>query len=343
MKTIPILAFIAAALILPAHAQQGPASSSSPGDSTGAASTSAARDALKQQEGDTDQTALLKQTLTAVDKQYSLLKRDKLQVTYDLSYTYIGQERINADLSTGTLTLFNIENDSSHTITNTLTFDYGVRDNLTGSLILPVISRYSENPAFDGLSHSLGDIGLGGRWQPFETRRGEPSMSLTGTVRLPTGRSPFKVNANEGIATGSGVTSFSGGVNFNHIVDPVALFGSVNFTYSLAATHLSQVRGNRVLTRVEPGTSFGFGLGFAYALSYGISTSVSVQESISAASELRFADGSTFKTRTQTAGVLNFGLGYRVSPKTTLNITAGIGLTENSPNFTLGLTMPLAF
>lgn len=333
MKIHPLLGLIAAALMLPAHAQQ----------SGNGSSTSAARDALKQQEGDTDQTTLLKQTLTAVDKQYSLIKRGKIQATYDFSYSYVGQEIINADITSGQLTLFNIENDSAHSVTNTLSVDYGVRDNLTASLSLPFVSKYSENPSYDGLSHSIGDIGMGARWQPFETRRGQPSMTVTSNLRLPTGKSPFKVDAGQDLATGAGVPSLSAGLNVNHIVDPVALFGSFSLTYSGDAKDLSQIRNGRVLTRVEPGAAFGFGLGFAYALSYGISTSVSIQESIARGTRLHFADGTTAKTKTQTSGMLNLGLGYRISPKTTINITAGIGLTNDSPDFTLGVSVPLSF
>ena len=341
MKIRTLFVLIAAALSLPAFAQQAASSPTSPSATT--SGTAAARDALKKQEGDTDQTTLLKQTLTAVDKQYSLIRRGTVQTTYDFNYSYVGQERINADISTGQLTLFNIENDSSHSITNTLSVDYGLFDNLTTSVSLPLVSKYSDNPAFTGTSHSVGDINLGFRWQPWEAHRGRPSATFSGGIKLPTGRSPFKVDANEGLATGSGVTTLTGGMNINHIVDPVALFGSFNVSYSLAAKDLYQVRGNQILTRVDPGASIGFGIGFAYALSYGISTSVSIQESISARSKLRFADGRTVKTRTQTAGILNLGLGYRVSPKTTINITAGIGLTDDSPNFSLGLTMPLSF
>jgi hypothetical protein len=336
MNIRPLLGLVALALTAPAFAQQ-----TNPGE--GGGSTAAARDALKQQAGDTDQTTLLKQTLNAVDKQYSMIRRGKVQTTYDLTYSYIGQEKINADISSGQLTLFNIENDNSHTVTNTLSVDYGVQDNITANVSLPLISRYTQNDAFDGLSHSLGDIGLGARWQPMETQRGRPNFNLSGSVRLPTGRSPFKVDSRRGLATGSGVTSFSGGINFNHIVDPVALFGSINAGYSLPAKHLSQQRNGSVLTRVDPGASIGLGFGFAYALSYNISTSFSIQETLSAGSKLYFADGRTVKTKLQTAGILNFGLGYRISPKTTINFTAGIGLTDDVPNFTLGISMPLNF
>jgi hypothetical protein len=139
MKIRLLPGFIAALFTFPVLAQQNPATPEGN-------STAAARDALKKQEGDTDQTTLLKQTLTAVDKQYSLIKRGTLQATYELGYTYIGQEKINADISSGQLTLFNIENDSSHAITNTLSLDYGLRDNLTGSLTLPEPPRLLRRP-----------------------------------------------------------------------------------------------------------------------------------------------------------------------------------------------------
>lgn len=118
-----------------------------------APSGDAARDALGKQEGDVDQAALLKQTLTASDKQYSLLKKGKLAATYDLTYTYTGQQQIDAKFTDNTLTLFKIENTRSHTITNTFSVDYGLRDNLTGNVSLPIVSKYSESTTFSGLSH----------------------------------------------------------------------------------------------------------------------------------------------------------------------------------------------
>ncbi len=326
-------------MALPAAAQQTgtPATSSAP------ASADAARDALAKKEGEGDQSALLKQTLTAVDKQYSLIRRNQLSVTYDLSYAYVGEERIVTDLANGGTTLFNIENTSSHTVTNTFSADYGLLDNLTGNVTLPLISRYSDNNLSNGLSNSLGDLSLGARWQPFEARRDTPNVTVTTNARLPTGRSPFKIIAGSGEATGSGVGAFSAGLNVNKIVDPVALFGSLNFTASLPAKNLWQVNGSRILTRVQPGSAVGFGMGFAYALSYGISTTISFQEAISAGSKLRFADGLEAKTHMQTSSILNMGLGYRVSPKTTVNVSVGIGLTPDSPQFTLGVNLPLNF
>jgi hypothetical protein len=68
------------------------------------ATADAARDALAKKEGEGDQSALLKQTLTAVDKQYTLIRRNQLALTYDVSYSYVGEDRIVTDIANGSAT-----------------------------------------------------------------------------------------------------------------------------------------------------------------------------------------------------------------------------------------------
>lgn len=305
----------------------------------------AVRNALGKQEGDVDQSDLLKETLTSKDKQYSLLKRGKVAATYDLTYTYVGQQQIDAQFNSdnNTLTLFKINNTRSHSFTHTIAVDYGLLNNLTGNFSAALVDRYSESSSFSGLSHSIGDMTVGARWQPFELERDAPTITASGTVRLPTGRSPYRTDATKDLATGSGTTAFTGGLNFSKVVDPVALFGSANFTYSLAASHLKQYRSGKTLTEVQPGPSFGYGVGFAYALSYDISVNFALQHSISWASTLRFDDGTTYRTSLQNSAVMNYGMGIRFSPTFTMNVTLGVGLTSDSPDFTLGVNVPLNF
>ena len=307
----------------------------------------AAREALKTQEGDVSQAKLLKETLTAADKQYSLLKTGQIQVTYDLNYAYAGTESINAKFTDSTLTLFDIQSTRAHTITNTASLDYGVLDNLTANVAMPLVSRYSQTNSMSGLSNGLGDLNLGVRYQPLELSRGGPSLTTSATLRLPTGRSPYTTIVGQNLATGGGNAALTLGVNLSKVMDPVALFGSINTTFNAPARNLSQQRDGLTLTEVRPGTGIGFGVGFAYALSYAVSTTFSFQESVQGRTQLSLRDSagatSTRKTSMQTSGTFNFGLGLRVSPKTTVNFTAGIGLTPDSPNFTLGMNMPLSF
>jgi hypothetical protein len=303
----------------------------------------AARAALGKQEGDVDQAKLLKETLTASDKQYSLLRQGKWAATYDLTYTYTGQQQIDAKFTDSTLTLFKIENTRAHTITNTVSVDYGYRDNLTTNVTLPLVSKYSESSSFSGMSHGLGDVQVGARWQPFEMRRDAASFTTSASVRLPTGRSPYRSIDGQNLSTGSGTAGLTLGINSSKIIDPIALFGSVSLGLSLPARNLSQVRDGVTLVAVHPGPSLTFGGGFAYALSYDVSTTMSLQESFSFPSKLVFADGNSSRTSMQTSGMFNMGLGVRTSPQRTINMNLGIGLTSDSPDFTLGMNMPLSF
>jgi hypothetical protein len=337
--------FAAAALAQPDT--DAPAAPVAPADAPAtppANDTNSAREALKKKEGDVDQATLLKETLTSTEKQYSLLKAGKLQTTYDLSYTYIGSQNFIVNFADGALTQFQLENVRSHSVVNTLTVDYGLFDNVTGTFTLPLVSKFTQTDKFTGLTEDFGDLSFGARWQPFALKRDGPTISVSGSLKLPTGRSPFKTVQGHDLATGQGYTSGTIGLNVSKIVDPAALFGSVNLTLADAANHLNDADASgHTLVGVKPGPSFGFGGGFAYSLSYDLSTTVSFQETLSFPSHLVFIDGTTGKTSQQVSGVLSMGLGVRTSPKTTVNVNLGVGITSDSPDFTLGMNMPLNF
>lgn len=328
-------------------ASQAQSTATSPASTT-PPSSAAARDALAKKEGDVDQTKLLKDTLSASDKQYSLLKKGKFASTYDLSYSYIGQQTIDVSFSdSGAISNFALTNTRGHTITNTVSADYGVLDNLTANLTVPLVSRYSQSESFSGLSNAFGDIALGLRYQPFALRRDLPSLTTTASLRLPTGRSPFETIQSQGLGTGAGYPSLTLGLNSSKIIDPVALFGSFNVGVGAPATGLNQRRSTRTLTEVRPGPTVGFGLGFAYALSYSISTSLSFQEQISGRSRLKLKNDddsiTNARTTSQTSATLTLGLGVRVAPQTTVNFSVGMGLSTDTPDFSFGMNIPLQF
>ncbi len=333
----PLLRAIASAAALLLFSAAAAAQSATP---------EAARDALAKKEGDVAQAKVLKETLSAADRQYSLVKEGKRAITYDLTYSYIGQQLIDATFTDDKLTQFQIQNTRGHTVTNTVSVDQGLKDNLTANVTVPFVSKYSQSESFSGLSNALGDISIGARFQPFPLTREFPALTATGTLRLPTGRSPFKTIDGQGLATGAGYTQVSLGLNASKVVDPVALFGSFNFTLGAPAKHLYQKRGDKILVEMRPGAGIGFGVGFAYALSYNISTTMSFQEAISARSKLSLIDAQGApqpgaRTSMQSSAMLNLGLGVRMSPLTTVNFNVGIGLTNDSPDFTFGLNMPL--
>ncbi|MNJ70845.1 hypothetical protein D3C77_673320 [compost metagenome] len=56
--------------------------------------------------------------------------------------------------------------------------------------------------------------------------------------------------------------------------------------------------------------------------------------------EYEFIDG-TSKGTEQTSAVMNLSLGLRTSPDRIVNVNAGFGMTEDSPDVLLGISMPL--
>ncbi len=333
-----------------ADAPAAPASAGAVAEPAPAPTTGSAADALKKQAGDVDQATLLKDTLTKTERQYSLLRAGRVATNYDLNYSYVGSESIDVGFtSTGAIDLFKIETTRAHTITNTLSVDYGLLDNLTLSGTFPFVSKFTQSTEFSGVTFGIGDLTLGARYQPFVQAAG-PTFTITGNLSLPTGSSPFDQIIGQNTSTGSGFASGTLGINASQVFDPVALFGSLSFTASKSVDHLHQFNtvDQSTLTGIRPGKGIGFGAGFTYALSYNVSTSVSFQENVTTSSTISVVNSSNVPqtpraTAMQVAALLNFGLGIRLNPKTTVNLTAGIGMTTDSPNFSLGLNLPLTF
>lgn len=304
---------------------------------------SSASEALQQQEGDATQKENLEEVFTASERQYSLLKKGSYSGTYDLDYTYYRDTQFDLALceNTSSVCRLNIQDNASHNLTNTFTVQYGVLDNLTITASLPLVAK-TDNIK-DTSTAGLGDISFGARWEPFPLKQGRLPLILFGNVSTKTGDSPYEVNAETDLSTGKGYYSVGVGASTRKYIDPVVLFASVSANYGFEETDLNQRRGNRYLDSFDPGISGGFAFGFAYSFNYDVSMTMSYQQSFNTASEFRFTSGEASKPADQTSATLGISLGVRVSPKTIVNGSVGIGLTEDAPDVSLGLSFPLDF
>jgi hypothetical protein len=302
------------------------------------ASVEQARDALGKQEDDADSAKALEEVFQAAEKSYTLLKQGERTLTYGFDYSLV-RDTVIETVRTGNNVLSVVgQSEAQHTFTNSFTFDYGVWDNLTFSMRLPLVAKYDTERDLN--AYSLGDISASLRWQPWNTARGKPVTTLYATLGLPTGDSPYEINTQTDLATGSGAYSLGVGANVSYLIDPVVLFGSLGYTYNLPIKGIGQVRGGRLLEEVDPGSSFSLSMGFAYALSYDVSLATSYQMTHSLKPTFTFADGE-LEGRGQTSAVMNFSLGLRTSPERIVNVNAGFGMTEDSPDVLLGFSMPL--
>lgn len=303
-----------------------------------------AAEALQKQEGDATQETNLQEVFTSNERQYSLIKRGEISTYYDLDYSYYRDTQINAAMDQGALFQLRVDEDANHTITNTFTGQYGLRDNLTLTASLPLVAK-SETMK-DRTTAGLGDIGFGARWEPFELKPGRLPLILFGNVSTKTGDSPYEINPNTDLSTGKGYYSVGVGASTRKYIDPVVLFASASANYGFKETGLNQVRGggdggNRILEEFDPGITGGFSFGFAYSFNYDVSMTMSYQQTFNTNTSFTYQNGEKFNAADQTSAMFSVALGVRVSPETIVNGTLGIGLTEDSPDVSLGLSFPL--
>ena len=297
-----------------------------------------AREALGKKDDDADSAKALEQVFQASEQSYTLLKKGERTLTYGFDYSLVRDVAIETFRTGNNIYSVVGQSEAQHTFTNSFTFDYGVWDNLTFSVRLPMLAKYDTERDLN--AYSLGDISASLRWQPWNAARGKPVTTLYATLGLPTGNSPYDINTASDLSTGSGTYSLGVGANMSYVIDPVVLFGSLGYTYNMPITGIGQVRGGRVLEEVDPGSSFSLSMGFAYALSYDVSLATSYQMSHSLRPTFTFADGEA-EGKGQTSAVMNFSLGLRTSPEHIVNVNAGFGMTEDSPDVLLGISMPL--
>lgn len=299
----------------------------------------AASTALQQQEGDATKEANLEEVFTSNERQYSLIKKGNISSYYDIDYTYYRDTQIDMEMAQGQIYQLRVQENASHALTNTFTVQYGLLDNLTLTASLPLVAKTDQLK--DANTAGLGDISLGARWEPFPLKAGRLPLILFGNLSTKTGDSPYEINSTTELATGKGYYSAGIGASTRKYIDPVVLFASVSANYGFKESGLNQIRGPRIIEEFEPGISGGFAFGFAYSFNYDVSMTMSYQQSFNTGAEFLYHTSESYSPADQTSSTLAISLGVRVSPETIVNGTVGIGLTEDAPDVSLGLSFPL--
>ena len=299
----------------------------------------AASSALQQQEGDATKEANLEEVFTSNERQYSLMKQGEISSYYDIDYTYHRDTQLDLEMAQGQLYQLRVQENASHALTNTFTAQYGLRDNLTLSASVPLVAK--SDLLKDATAAGLGDISLGARWEPFPLKAGRLPLILFANLSTKTGDSPYEINPVKDLPTGKGYYSAGIGASTRKYIDPVVLFASASANYGFKESGLNQIRGSRIIEEFEPGISGGFAFGFAYSFNYDVSMTMSYQQNFNTGSEFTYRSGESYSPADQTSSTLAISLGVRVSPETIVNGTVGIGLTEDAPDVSLGLSFPL--
>jgi len=278
-----------------------------------------------------------KEVLQAVSREYSLDPKGTLGIDYGLSYQFSRNE----DIYTNPLTL---RRTSDHVLTHSLSATYSMRDNLSGTMTLPVVYKYNKRGTDEELDQTdIGDISFGVAWQPVKSGAGDVRTTLSIGVSLPTGRSPYKINPSTELSTGSGYYSLSAGANFSKQVDPVVVFWSLGYEHAIPLTNLNkQVNEQYTLQEVKPGDSFSVNAGMGYALSYATTINMSFNYEYQLSTSLTYEEvASSAKSGDNVSATFGMGMGWKVSRATTLSFSLGYSLTD--PTFTFQFRVPFSF
>jgi len=280
-----------------------------------------------------------KAVLTAVGREYTLMQKGKFELEYSLRYEYAASTEI-----TQMAALTRIEPRSNHTIRNAIGFQYGLLNNLTVNVNVPFVYVYDKTgTAAAKDATDLEDVTVGLDFQPFKASDW-PATTLTLSAILPTGRSPFKIDRDTDLSTGSGYYGVSMGINMSKSLDPAMAFGALSATYRFKPHGVEQKIGNQILDQIEPGMSFSAAVGMAYAISYAVSMNVQFQYGYGMSSKYYFLNQATpSEAAAYSTASLIVGTGWRITPKTTLALSLGIGLTSNDPDFLFMLRLPFMF
>lgn len=283
-----------------------------------------------------EKSAKEKEILQAAGREYTTMKKNTLGLEYNFNYQYYSYDVINQATE--------IEQHANHNLTNSIFTEYALMDNLTLNLNVPFSYKWDNTGTSESKEVTdLGDVSVGFQYQPLRTGSSFPTTIVFGSFAFPMGRSPYEIDIDEDLATGNGYYSASAGLSLSKTIDPIIAFGNIGYTYNFSETGLSQPRNGLTLTEVDPGDSINGTIGMGFSLSYNVSMNFSYQYTYRFSTSYSWQEIPETESGTRTSSMLYIGTGWRFSPKHSLNMKVGIGLTDEDPDFVVSFRIPFEF
>jgi len=279
--------------------------------------------------------------LSAAGRAYTLMRPGALGLEYSFRYTGYSYDSI--------VESSRVEHNAMHSVTNALLIEYPHKDNLTLSMNLPFVYKMnSQTNASAKDVTDFGDVSFSFQWQPVKAGGGTTSKIISGSFICPTGRSPYKIDSATEMSTGSGGYAVSTGLNLSQSIDPLVAFGSVNYQHGFDITGLNYKTGTQgeagiFLSEVQPGDTYSLSMGIGYSLSYKVSLNLSYQYSYSMKTEYDWVGTDDTSSESAMSSSFSIGTGWNLSPKRSVNIKLSFGLTNNDPDFSVGVRVPFEF
>lgn len=207
---------------------------------------------------------------------------------------------------------------------------------------------------------SQGDASVGASWQLARDSRNGPDIVSSLRVRMPTGDIPFGISTRivkdangeltslkvpERLPTGQGFYTFQPGLSILKTYDPTVLFANVAFSLS-PVRHFDDISaGSGVPGSVKLGmtTTIGFGMVLAMNDTSALSLGYTMLATRGTRTKVDGGEWTRVVGSEGNAAVLSLGVTHALTPKLSVVASIGVGLTNDSPNYTLSFRFPYRF
>ena len=213
----------------------------------------------------------------------------------------------------------------------------GLRAGLPWATQLEITLPYSQNRerrvVTGGLDQTdyasgFGSVEIGLTKQVLNEGKGRPG--ILGSLRW-RAAGPSE-DFNNPVAVASSFRTLQGAVTLIKRRDPMVFFGSVSHAVNSSRT----ISGSAI----DPGTSTGLKLGSIFAVSP--DTSMRFSFEFNRSTEVSI-NGTNVPGSSTMVGLFSTGFSFALTPRMLLGVEAGFGLTPSSPDFRLGLSLPIRF
>ena len=301
-------------------------------------------------------------------EQHNVFDR-KFSLDFGLSYAYYDRKQLllRGLVVYDAIFLGKIDTDRirSHQWTADMTGRYTFNDRWQGELKIPYVYRYMDFNADDsdkGIAvaslqdGNIGDISAAIYYRLLTESNSRPDLVWNLRAMAPTGRDPFGIpntpNANTNLndvpsklATGTGLWGLSTGFSAVKTVDPAILFASIDYTHFLKGSFDDISAGKNQPGDVQLGDSLGYGLGMAFALSERLSLSLNFNQSFNLEAKQAFQGDKLQKVPGTNGNSATMGMGvtWAIDENLSVVVNWAAGLTQDAPDYVVGLRLPYRF
>jgi len=292
-----------------------------------------------------------------VERGGSLLQRKRFELEPSLSYAHITTDSIFingfAILPVLVVGEVGVQRNRADLFILALTGRMGLTEDIQLELRVPYriehdrFSRPTTTPPFEDtvLDNDLGDVSGSVFWQIMRERRGRPNVIFGLLGKSRTGKDVFEVpvdavnNVPTEAATGSGFYAVKGTFTFSKTTDPALVFANLGYTHNFSRDGV-RIASSGEVADFEPGDTFEFGFGLAYALSPTLSINTQYQQAFTTSTQ---RDGVDVVNTALNVASLRMGAVWAFGKERRIDVSVGIGLTEDSPDTVVELRMPFSF